>query len=103
MPPSDLDRTRSGLATRLVVSVAVLSVGCRSSPFAPSSAIVAVFVAIEVPAGSDASTLTANVVWPDAPAVMPPTVKVQWVPAVAPPEQDQPLLLPPALKTVFAG
>src|SRR3954453_4282843 len=96
--PSDLVTDRSGAAVTGVSSVPVLSPGVGSGPLVPSSATTTELPIAVTPAGSAASTVTANSAVPDAPAPSDPTVSVHVLPV-----QAQPGVEAPALKVVLAG
>src|SRR5919106_609582 len=102
-PPSLFVTDRSGAPVTGVVSLPVLLPGVGSVPLVPSSAIVAVFAICVTPAGKGLATVTANVAEPPAEAATEPTASVQVEPALLFGEQDQPAVLAPALKVVFAG
>src|ERR671918_919332 len=102
-PPSVLVTDRSGAPVTGVVSLPVLLPGVGSVPLAPSSAIMAVLAICVTPAGSGLATVTANVAEPPAEAATLPMASVQVEPALLFGEQDQPAVLAPALKVVFAG
>ena len=94
-PPSVLANVMAGKVVTGVVSFALAVV-------VPSPTL-ALLVSWVVPARTGVTTVTANVLLPDAPPATMPSVSVQGVPAALPSAQLQPTLLAAALNVVFAG
>src|SRR5258707_15814294 len=94
-PPSLLVRVTAGVVATGVVTLALL--------LTPPPLIVAALLSCLVPAPSGLTTVTANVAELEAPAARPPMVSVQAIPAVPPPAQLHPAVLPAASKIVLAG
>src|SRR5690242_19847025 len=94
---------RSGAEVTGVVSLPELLPGVGSVPLLPSSATPAVLMICVTPAASGVTTSTANVaVWFPS-TVTAPIAKVQVDPALLFGVHDQPAVLDPELKVVFAG
>ncbi len=102
-PPVTPVSERSGAASTVVASVAVLLAAFRSAPFAPSSDAVAVRDTWVTPDGTWLFTVTASVTFEADPEAIAPTGNVQVAEALKSGVQTQPSVEPPGEKLVFAG
>src|SRR5215212_1816804 len=95
--------TPPSLLVRLIAGVVTTGVVILPLPTAPPSPIVAALLSWLVPAPTGSITVTANVAEPAAPPSREPIFSVQLLPAMPPPAQLQPALLPAGSKIVLAG